>query len=167
MVLLSHIKFEAMQTKEILSKEFELMKADLISLYDTKGMRSSGKWADNLRVEVQELSATLYGLPYSQQLESGRKSGKFPNINDIKQWILDKGVFTQALREIKLSSLAFLIARKIANSGWKREDFGGVELISSVVNETRWQKIIDEVGDVFAIKYSTEIEVLFNKLQVA
>jgi hypothetical protein len=153
--------------KEILSKEFELMKQDLIKIYDLKGMRSSGKWAQSLRVEIEDNHATLYGLPYSQQLETGRKAGKYPNIKDIKQWILDKGVFTQALREITLSSLAFLIARKIATYGWKREGEGGVELISSVVNESRWQKIIDEVGVVFALEYSTQIEVLFNELQAA
>ena len=112
-----------MSNVAILSKEFELMKDDLIKLYDAKGMRSSGKWADSLEVIAGEDTVKLIGEEYSQQLETGRQAGRFPPIEDIKKWIIDKGVFNSALQKISLSSLAFLIARKIANEGWKRERF--------------------------------------------
>lgn len=153
--------------KEILSAEFEAIKKDLIALYDAKGMRSSGKWAESLEVVAVENQAILYGEEYSQQLETGRKAGRFPPLNDIKKWILEKGVFTTALQTIKLSSLAFLIARKIANEGWKREKYGGVELISSVITAERMQKVIDEVGNVTLVQISTEIITLINELEVA
>lgn len=156
-----------MSNKQILSQEFESLKADLIKLYDAKGMRSSGKWADSLEVIANENTVVLIGEEYSQQLETGRKEGRFPPIADIKKWILDKGVFTSALQNISLSSLAFLIARKIANNGWKRERFGGVELISSVVTGERMQKIIDEVGNVMMVQISSEIITLINELEAA
>lgn len=156
-----------MSNKQILSQEFEALKADLIKLYDAKGMRSSGKWADSLEVIADENTVVLMGEEYSQQLETGRQAGKFPPIADIKKWILDKGVFNSALQKISLSSLAFLIARKIANNGWKRERFGGVELISSVVTAERMQKIIDEVGNVMMVEISTEIITLINELEAA
>ena len=140
--------------EDILKSEFELLKADLIKAYDKKGMRSSGKFSDSLRIEVKKDSATLFGENYSQQLETGRKAGKFPPIDSVKQWILDKGVFNKAIQDIGLSSLAFLIARKISRMGWKRQGYGGVELISDVVNESRWQKIIDQVGEGITIEYS-------------
>ena len=153
-----------MAANPVLSKEFELIKKDLIALYDYKGMRASGAWADSLEVMVTEDRAILMGFEYSQQLETGRKPGKFPPIEAIKKWIQDKGVFSAALKEISLSSLAFLIARKIAKQGWKREGFGGVELISSVITEDRIQKIIDEAGPIMAVKYSTDLVILLKKL---
>jgi len=151
----------------ILSHQFELLKEDLIKAYDAKGMRSSGKWANSLEVTAVENSVKLMGEEYSQQLETGRQAGQFPPIQAIKQWIIDKGVFGSILQEISLSSLAFLIARKIANEGWKRERHGGVNLISEIVTDERIQKIIDEVGAVMMVQYTTELVVLINELQAA
>lgn len=140
------------------------MKSDLIELYDIKKMRASGKWADSLEVIANENNVKLIGEDYSQQLETGRQAGRYPPIEDIKKWIIEKGVFASALQEISLSSLAFLIARKIAREGWKRERFGGVDLISSIVTDERIQKIIDEVGVVMMVQYSTEIIKIINEL---
>ena len=150
----------------VLSKEFELLKNDLIKAYDAKGMRASGKFAESLEVKVQGLTAQLWGENYAQQLETGRKPGKFPPINAIEQWIKDKGIENQIQGQISISSLAFLIARKIAQSGWKREQYGGVELISSVVTDERIQKIIDEVGAEQAMIYTTEIITMVKQIAV-
>jgi len=153
-----------------LIKGFELIKTDIAILYDTKGMRASGDFVESLEVEVVDTekgyNAKLWGNDYAQQLETGRKAGSFPNIAMIRKWIIDKGVFTQALQTISLSSLAFLIARKIANEGWKRERFGGVELISAIITPERIQMIIDEVGAVEAMKIATEIKGMLNELVV-
>jgi hypothetical protein len=145
---------------------FELIKQDIIALYDEKGMRASGKFAESLEVEASEYNVKLWGEDYAQQLETGRNSGGFPPLADIRKWIIDKGVFAEALRTITLSSLAFLIARKIANSGWNRERFGGVELISQIVTPERIQMIIDQVGAVEAFRVETEIIQMFNKIEV-
>lgn len=153
-------------SSNILSKEFELLKKDLIIAYDAKGMRASGKFADTLEVKVNGLTAQLWGEDYSQQLETGRKSGRFPPINAIEQWIKDKGIANKIQGEISISSLAFLIARKIARNGWKREEHGGVELISEVVTDARIQKIINEVGVEQAMIYSTEIIKLTKELAI-
>ena len=150
---------------EILSKEFELLKSELIIAYDAKGMRSSGKWANSLEVTAIENSVKLMGEDYSQQLETGRQAGQFPPIEAIKQWIIDKGVFGSILQEISLSSLAFLIARKIAREGWKRQKYGGVELISEIITDQRIQRIINEVGAVMMVKYTTELVILIKELQ--
>lgn len=150
----------------VLSKEFELLKQDLIKAYDAKGMRASGNFAETLEVKVQGLTAQLWGEDYAQQLETGRKSGKFPPINAIEQWIKDKGIANQIQGQISISSLAFLIARKIAQSGWKREKYGGVELISEVVTDVRMQKIIDEVGVEQALIYTSEIETMIKQIAI-
>ena len=150
----------------VLSKEFEALKADLIKAYDAKGMRASGKFAETLEVKVDGLTAQLWGESYAQQLETGRKSGSFPPIDAIKQWIVDKGIANRIQGQISISSLAFLIARKIAQKGWKREQHGGVELISEVITDARIQKIINEVGAEQAMVYSTEIIKLVNGINI-
>lgn len=153
-------------SSEILSKEFESLKADLIKAYDAKGMRASGKFADSLEVKVNGLTAQIWGEDYAQQLETGRRAGRFPPINAIEQWIRDKGIANRIQGNISISSLAFLIARKIAREGWKREEYGGVELISGVITDARIQKIIDEVGDAQALIYTTEIINLTNGINI-
>ena len=150
----------------ILSKEFEALKDDLIKAYDAKGMRASGKFAESLEVKVDGLKAQLWGESYAQQLETGRRAGAFPPISAIEQWIVDKGIANKIQGQISISSLAFLIARKIAQRGWKREEHGGVELISEVVTDVRIQKIIDEVGVEQAMIYSTEIINLTKELAI-
>lgn len=147
-----------MNKSAILSKEFENLKKDLIIAYDAKGMRASGRFAETLEVRVEGLNAKLFGEAYGQQLETGRRAGKFPPIDAIKQWIHDKGIASRIQGQISISSLAFLIARKIAKKGWKREGYGGVELISSVVTDERIQKIINEVGLEQTMIFKTEIE---------
>ncbi len=151
-------------SKEILSKEFESLKEDLIKAYDQKGMRASGDFADSLEVVANRFNVKLWGNDYAQQLETGRQSGKRPPIDAIKQWIDDKGIANRLNGEITRNQLAFLIARKIGREGWKRKDYGGVELISDVVTDERIQKIIDEVGEAQVVVYTTEIITLIKEM---
>lgn len=149
---------------DILSKEFEALKKDLILAYDSKGMRASGKFAESLEVRVKGLNAQLWGEDYAQQLETGRQAGRFPPIDAIKKWIVDKGIANRIQGEITVSALAFLIARKIARTGWKREQFGGVELISEVITDERIQKIINEVGAEQTLVFTSDIERLIKEM---
>lgn len=153
-------------TDQILLEEFTALKSELIQKYDELGMRASGQWADALEVEAKNDTATIYGLEYSQQLESGRLPGKFPPSQAIEQWIIDKGISSRLEKKISISSLAFLIARKIAREGWKREQHGGVELISQVITEERIQKIIDRISEKKIIEFSNEI-IGFIKYELA
>lgn len=150
------------QATTILTEEFNLLKAELIKKYDEKGMRASGNWADSLEVNVTGgLVATLIGEKYSEQLEYGRKSGKQPPSQVIEQWIRDKGIMQKITGKISISSLAFLIARKIGREGWRREGYGGVELISEVVTPERIQQIIDRVSDSYIPAFEKEIKLMF------
>ena len=151
---------------ETLISEFEKLKIDLIKAYDAKGMRASGKFANSLEVVSTAFSVKLLGEDYAQQLETGRQAGRYPPINAIIQWINDKGIAQRIQNEISVSSLAFLIARKIAREGWKRQGFGGVNLISDVVTPQRMQNIIDIYGDKVAIDYTTEIVKLIKEIEV-
>jgi len=149
------------QATDILKEEFDLIKLDLIKLYDAKGMRASGNWANSLEVQVKGLSAQLIGEKYSEQLEFGRKAGKQPSSKAIEQWIRDKGLMNRIVGKISITSLAYLIARKIAREGWKREGYGGVELISEVVTPERIQSIIDKVTADYIPAFEKEIKLMF------
>jgi len=160
--------------KAVLSEQFELLKADLIKAYDAKGMRASGKWANSLEVIANENTVKLMGEDYTQQLETGRRAtgggsgGAWENsLEVIKQWILDKGVFTAVLQDMSISTLAFLILRKIHSQGWDRKEHRGVELISEIVTDVRIQSIIDEVGGVMMMQYTSEILILIKELEEA
>lgn len=143
------------KVEQILKEEFESIKTDLINLYDQKGMRASGQFADSLEVVIQPNLAIIFGLEYAQQLELGRRAGKQPPVDVIEKWIFDKQI--QIDNDISSRSLAFLIARKIGREGWDRKDQGGVNLISEVITEQRMQGIIDKVGEFKVLEVTTDL----------
>lgn len=147
---------------KVLFEEFEKLKADLIQAYDEKGMRASGQFAEELENVSKENTGELIGMDYAQQLETGRRGGTFPPIKAIEQWIVDKGISSRIEGDISVSSLAFLIARKIHREGWDRKDFGGVELISEVVTDDRISEIVQKCGDFYTKEFVSEILVLLQ-----
>lgn len=149
---------------QLLSAEFEALKNELIARYDELGMRASGQWAENLSVEASEDSAVLTQPDYGNALENGRKPGRQPPSEAIEQWLKDKGIAAQLEKEISVSSLAFLIARKIAREGWTRKDHGGTQLISSVVTPRRMQQIIDTIGESQLAAFTTKISAYLDTL---
>ena len=151
------------ETEKILAEEFESIRKDLIAKHIALGMKASGKWAKSLENIIEakagDFSAQIIGEKYTEQLSFGRRPGKFPPIKAIKQWIIDKGL---PLKDIKLSSLAFLIARKIAKSGTKYYQQGGTDLVTSVVTPERIQKIINRVA---TVNVSTLVSGLITELK--
>lgn len=140
-------------TQEIVNAEFELLKTDLIKAYDAKGMRASGKTADSLEVvNVGVESAKLIGNKSIGALEEGRGAtttgteSNPPLIDQIKQWIKDKGIVSDIKNDNDNSKLALNITRKIHREGWNRQGYGGVNLLSEVITTERIQSIIDKVG---------------------
>lgn len=146
----------------ILEKEFELIKQDLIAKHIELGMPASGNWERSLVVEVQRLKATITGAPYTEQLVNGREPGKFPPIKAIRQWILDKNI--PFLGKISLSSLAFLIARKISKQGTEYFKQGGTDLVESVITPERIQSILNKVSEFYIDSFTTEITGFLKKM---
>lgn len=132
-----------MTSEEILANEFDLIRRDLIAKYDELGLRASGAFERELFTEQRGLSVALFGAHYTEQLVNGREPGAFPPVANIEQWIIDKGI---SYSDISLSSLAFLIARKIANEGTNIFQQGGTDLIDSVITPERIQGIINKVS---------------------
>jgi hypothetical protein len=134
-------------TSQLLAVEFEALKNELIARYDELGMRASGQWANSLTVEASENSAGIIQESYGEQLEFGRKPGKQPPSEAIEKWIKDRGIAPRLEKKISISSLAFIIARKIGREGWNRQEYGGTQLISSIITPDRSPQIIDKIGE--------------------
>lgn len=152
-----------MTKSQILNDELEQIKQDLIKKHLELGMKASGGWIDSLNVQTKGLSGIIYGKPYTEQLVNGREHGKFPPISMIKQWIIDKNI--TPFDKISISSLAFLIARKIAKEGTKYFKQGGTDLVSSVITPERIQMILDKVSEFHINSFLSEINGVFNELK--
>ncbi len=158
-------------TQEILNAEFEALRVDLIKAYDAKGMRASGKTADSLEVvDIGLESVKLIGSEVFGALEQGRKpseGGSKPGklIDDIKQWIKDKGIVSDIKNDNDNSTLAFLITRKIHREGWKRQGYGGVNLVSEVITDSRMQSMINKVGAELTLTIVTRLQDELKKLE--
>jgi len=147
-------------TAEILTREFDQLRLDLIAKYKELGMKASGDWEREAESVVESkgtvTTGKVKGLPYTNQLVSGRKPGEFPPVKQIEKWLYDKGI-KPIEDEMKLSSLAFLIARKIAQEGTKYFKQGGTDLVESVVTPERIQSILDKVKGVNAETFTQVI----------
>lgn len=149
------------ESENILNKEFEALKSDLIEKHKSLGMKASGKWIKSLENKTVRLSGQLWGEHYTEQLVNGREPGKFPPIKAIEKWISDKGITPTG---ITVSSLAFLIARKIAREGTEYFKQGGTDLIESVITPERIQSIIDKVTEFQINSFMSDVTGVFEKI---
>lgn len=127
---------------------------DMVKKYDELGFRASGQWAASLENDVTEkdgnYKATIQGANYTYWMEHGRKSGKFPPINAIRQWIDDKGIVAKG---ISRNSLAFLIARKIANEGTKIRP----GIVSDVFTQARVDQLVEKLRPLFVDDVKSDV----------
>lgn len=151
-------------SEKILFDEFTSIKEDIISLYDSRGRRASGDFADEMEVEVDGLTVRLLGAAHTEYTVEGRGPGKFPPIDKIEEWIEEKGVAATIEGEITVSSLAFLIARKIAKEGTEVWKDGGDDLISSVITPQRIENIINKVTVFNVSEFTSRFTDLFQEL---
>lgn len=85
---------------------------------------ASGKLINSLKYEIKYdgkyFSIELDSVKYFEYVNDGRRAGKFPPINDIKNWIRVKGILPLPNDKGKIpteNQLAYLIGRKIALNG--------------------------------------------------
>ena len=87
-------------------------------------VQASGRTAAAMRFEVSTTASgyrlQLFAPGSILTLIYGRRPGKFPNLTAIEHWIEEKGIMPRPDKNgksISTKSLAYLIGRKIANSG--------------------------------------------------
>ncbi len=121
----------------------ESVKNRVIANYDKLGLRASGRYARELRIEKYAGGMRLTAPTYGYFMENGRAAGKAPPRDVIIKWIEDKQLQYQGISK---ESLAYLICRKIKREGIKvpnRYNSGGV--ITDVVNES----LVEEAKEAF------------------
>jgi hypothetical protein len=124
--------------------------SDIKEDQDIKDIRASGASANSLKQSSTETSGEIKGLRYIGAQRFGRRPGKFPPIDDIKQWIDDKGINPT---DISKDSLAFLIARKIAREGTdiytnKRPALAVSDIIEVRLDELKSNLLSDKVQEI-------------------
>jgi hypothetical protein len=143
-----------MTTKQTIQAWLDETQVLMVEKYDQLGFRASGDWEKSLENEVTEgkgkYTATIKGANYTYWMEHGRKPGKFPPINMIKKWIIEKPVHFE---NISLNSLSFLIARKIARDGTKIRP--GV--VSDVITKPRIDDLLKRIGQSMILELKSDI----------
>lgn len=158
-----NILLEIMTPHEILKEEMELIRLELTQKHIDLGMKASGDWVNTIEAVTERLSGRIIAKQYTEQLVDGRKPGKFPPRSAIEKWIVDKGI--QSIdQSISISSLAFLIARKIAREGTEYFKQGGTDLVSAVITPERIQKIIDRVSTFQINSFTSEVKSILTSL---
>ena len=137
---------------QLLATEFELLKTDIIAAYEASGQSVTGHWADTVSVEATPSGYSITAADYI----NGRAPGTPPPSEAIEAWIIKKGIAARLQKSMTISSLAFLIARKIARFGWKPKD-GAANIIDSVVTPERIQQILDAVGESYVLDFTSQI----------
>ena len=59
-------------------------------------MQTTGKTAASLRYELTEDTLTIYGASHVFAVEYGRGPGGFPNVESLRQWVVNKGIASEA-----------------------------------------------------------------------
>ena len=152
-----------MTPHEILSEEMDLIRLELIQKHIDLGMKASGQWVDTIEAITERLSGKILAQYYTEYIVDGRKPGKFPPRGVIEKWIIDKGI-KPLDDKISISSLAFLIARKIAREGTEYFKQGGTDLIEAVITPERIQRIINRVSTFQIDSFTSEIRSVLTSL---
>lgn len=147
-----------MTIEDEVQKWLDESKAKIIANYDRDNMRASGNFARSLETNVKEsqgrVIGVMVGAHHSLFVDQGRRAGKRPPISAILQWIDDKRIVPT---DISKPSLAFLIARKIGNEGWKPKNTYPNGVISSVINQNEIDKLLISLSKVAATNIRTEV----------
>lgn len=140
--------------KDIIQSWLDETQKDLVVKYDQLGFRASGDWERSLSNSINETGggyhAAIEGANYTYWMEHGRKAGKFPPRSAILKWIEDKGIIAEGISK---NSLAFLIARKIANEGTKIRP----GIVSDVITQDRINQLIKDIGIFYTAQVKSDI----------
>lgn len=145
-----------MTNEEIILEEMESIRAEMVKFYQDSGMKASGTFEAETVVRMEGNKAFIDSPSYSVQLIRGRRPGTMPPIQAIESWIRTKGI-RPIQDEISISSLAYLIARKIKNEGTRYFKEGGTELLDSVVTPQRIQRILDRVSEFNLTEFTQKV----------
>lgn len=116
------------------------------------GAIASGELGESIAIDLKPSSFNITMLDYWVYVDEGRKAGKFPPISAIEKWLTypavqDRLTFGREdlFDDSNRSSLAYVIARKIANKGTK-----GNEFVTNVVESDLTDEMVNALADATA-----------------
>ncbi len=148
---------EINNTDTVIQEQMELLKADIIAVYNASAKKTTGEFEKGLEVAYAPDSAKLSGYVYL----AGRKAGKQPPIQAIENWLKAKGI-RPIEDNMKISTLAFLIARKIAKEGTKKENH--LAIYDQVITPQRIQEIFEKINQINVAAFTNEVTIMIQKL---
>jgi hypothetical protein len=150
------------ENEKLLKQEMEALRDEILQVYNASGKRTSGEFEKGLEVIYEPNKATLMGYEYL----GGRRAGKMPPLKAIEDWVKAKGL-KPIESEMTTSTLAYLIARKIAKEGTKKEN--NLAIYSKVITPQRIDEILNKINKLNANQFIQEvvgmIETSFNEFQ--
>lgn len=153
-----------MSNEEILRSELEKVKDEAIQLYRSSGKRVTGNWETGNRVEADAKSARIYAFAYLAgrgRTVNGNKGE--PTLRQrILEWLQNRGI-RPIEDSMRLSTLAFLIARKIHREGTDKSRHRRV--FEEILTPNRIQEIINNVGRFNIEMFTEEVEVSLTVLK--
>ena len=98
-----------MKFNKTTEKHLNLLKQEIDAVLTRKNIDNTQSAANSLEV----VGNKLIGNSYIYYLDQGRGPGKFPPVNNIRDWVRQK----LNIEEAKVNGVAFLVGRKIATEG--------------------------------------------------
>lgn len=152
-----------MSDEEIIRDELNKVIEEAKQLYNGSGKRVTGNWEKGLRVDAKGNKGSLFSYAYLAGRGPTRQGNKGEPtlVQRIEQWLRNRGI--RPLESgMKISSLAFLIARKIHREGTNKDNH--LEVFEKILTPERIQKIIDRVAAFNVSLFVNDVRVEFQKL---
>lgn len=140
----------------ILHVEMQALWEDIIEAYNSSGKRTSGEFEKGLQIQYAPNKAVLIGYTYL----GGRTGGKMPPVAAIEKWLVQKGI-APIEKKLSISSLAFLIARKIAKEGTNKEN--NLPIYTQVVTPERIDEILEKIDKLNVSKFIQDVQGMITK----
>ncbi|PWB24648.1 hypothetical protein [Flavobacterium sp. HTF] len=146
------------ENQRIVIEEMESIKADILTVYNASGKRTSGEFEQGLELKYEPNKASLLGYEYL----AGRRGGKMPPIEAIEKWLTQKGI-KPIESAMKISTLAYLIARKIAKDGTRKES--QLMIYKQVITPERIQNIMTKISQINVQLFVWELNQMLSSLE--
>jgi len=143
------------ENQQLLEKEMNLLRDEILEVYNASGKRTTGEFEQGLKIEFGANLAILKGYEYL----GGRRAGKMPPLDVIQRWIEAKGI-KPIENKINVSTLAYLIARKIAREGTNKEN--NLAIYSMVITPNRIDQILEKIQILNANAFVQEVTALIK-----
>lgn len=146
-----------MTIEEILSKELNQLKSDVIERHEQAGQVASGKTRSSFVVDTQGRRGQLSGNAYVGVLEQGRRGGKVPAdfIDILKRWATAKGISFS--NERQFNTWAYFVKKKIMKEGTKLYRSGTKQDIFTTPIREMSERLSEKVGAYYKVQIENEI----------